>query len=88
MPKIDQIEGLRQELDSSVRKWNFENQSVATDDEFSHQLSTLKLYVEFYDNGIRVNRSIDWEPISRDKIKIYLPFGINTWTGDIFIIKR
>lgn len=70
---------------------NISVENIVTETLVTHNLDTLKLSVEFYKNNRPVN-NIDWEPVSINQIRIYLPFSdtpvVDTFTGDIFLIKR
>lgn len=65
---------------------NIENEALVT-----HTLESQKLSVSFFANNRQVN-NIDWEPVSSTQIRVYLPYSdtpvIDTFTGEIFIIKR
>ena len=57
----------------------------------THKLQTVKIEATFYDTNNRQVREIDFEPISENQIKIYLPIlesGASTFTGDIYLKRR
>lgn len=58
----------------------------------NHILNSNKITVRFFDTDGRDARNIDWEVITNNSIKVYLPIsdggGASTFTGDIFITKR
>jgi hypothetical protein len=62
--------------------------AVANESSFSHSLGSQKIDCKFFKNDRPVNYKIDWEPLATDSIKIYLPIGMASFTGEVFIIKR
>ncbi len=70
---------------------NIAVENLATDALVTHNLNTLKLSVQFYQNNRQVT-NVDWEPVSTTQLRIYLPYSdtpvIDTFTGEIFLIKR
>jgi hypothetical protein len=57
----------------------------------SHGLGSDRLEVKFF-VGNKENREITWEPVGQNDIRVYLPeldgVGVNSFSGDVFIIKR
>lgn len=70
---------------------NLAAENIVTEALITHNLDTLKLSVQFYQNN-RLVTNIDWEPVSPTQIRIYLPYSdtpiIDTFSGEIFLIKR
>lgn len=87
MIEIKQVKGLESAL-ATQSGFNFESVTVANGADFVHNLGSLKLDVRFFENGTRVRNDIDWEPVDMTRIKVYLPFGITEFTGEIYIVKR
>lgn len=78
----------------SSQRINEENISVVAiedGDIVAHSLSSEKLEASFYDINNRQVREIDFEPISENEIKVYLPItesATYTFTGDIYLKRR
>lgn len=78
-------------LNSVPTSQNITVSGIITESLVTHTLDSIKLSVQFYVNNRLVN-NIDWEPVSTTQIRVYLPYSDtpidDTFSGDIFIIKR
>lgn len=73
------------------RAQNFAVTSHADGASFTHNLNSTKLCVTFYNADGIEQYDIRWAPNGVNAIYVYLPVletGTNTFTGDIFILKR
>lgn len=56
-----------------------------------HNLNTSKILVSFFNVQGRQESNIDWEIVSSNSIKVYLPFlddATASFSGDIYVLKR
>lgn len=74
-------------LDNIFRE-NIEVSGVGDEAIIGHHLNTDKIEVRFFDEDGRDAIGLDWQPVGVDSVKIYLPYGMDSFTGDVYIRKR
>lgn len=76
---------------NTIEKKNIAVLSLLDGDLITHNMNSDKLDVRFYAAN-EENRTLTWEPVGLNNIRVYLPeldgVGVNTFIGDVFIIKR
>jgi hypothetical protein len=78
--------------DSVIEKANIKVNGLLNNEVVPHNLNTERLSVEFFENGTRKMYDIDWEPVSVNAVRVFLPILDNniesSFSGDVFFMKR